>query len=69
MLENPSDFLPASECSADAEVAVLNTSFMYQTAPMYVTDQPKFINCACIVCSLRFPILYSPPTDHFLHVD
>ena len=29
--------------------AVVDTSFMYETAPMYVTDQPKFINCACMV--------------------
>lgn len=30
---------------------VINTSFLYETAPMYVTDQPIFLNCACIVCS------------------
>ena len=30
-------------------VSVVNTSFMYETAPMYVTVQPEFINCACIV--------------------
>ena len=29
---------------------VVDTSFMYETAPMYVTDQPEFINCACMVC-------------------
>ncbi|KZT63520.1 Dihydropteroate synthase [Daedalea quercina L-15889] len=29
--------------------AVVDTSFMYETAPMYVADQPKFINCACII--------------------
>lgn len=28
---------------------VLDTSFMYQSKPMYVEDQPDFINCACIV--------------------
>ena len=28
---------------------VVDTSFMYETAPMYVEDQPKFINCACMV--------------------
>ncbi|TFY63850.1 hypothetical protein EVJ58_g3008 [Rhodofomes roseus] len=28
---------------------VVDTSFMYETAPMYVTDQPKFINCACMI--------------------
>jgi len=33
-------------------VSVVDTSFMYETAPMYVTDQPRFANCACMVCSL-----------------
>ncbi|KAK7042362.1 folic acid synthesis protein [Favolaschia claudopus] len=33
----------------DVTVAVVNTSFMYESAPMYVTDQPCFINCACLV--------------------
>lgn len=33
-------------------VQVVNTSFMYETAPMYVTDQPSFINCACMVSSI-----------------
>ncbi|KAF8647347.1 hypothetical protein AX16_006809 [Volvariella volvacea WC 439] len=28
---------------------IVNTSFMYETAPMYVTDQPSFINCACLI--------------------
>lgn len=32
-----------------SKAAVVDTSFMYETAPMYVTDQPKFINCACMV--------------------
>ena len=32
-----------------ASLAVINTSFLYETAPMYVTDQPDFLNCACIV--------------------
>ncbi|EDR10362.1 uncharacterized protein LACBIDRAFT_247939 [Laccaria bicolor S238N-H82] len=32
-----------------ATVSVVNTSFLYETAPMYVTDQPSFINCACLV--------------------
>ena len=30
-------------------IVIVNTSFMYETAPMYVEDQPKFINCACMV--------------------
>lgn len=33
----------------EAQVSVIDTSFMYETAPMYVTDQPRFANCACIV--------------------
>lgn len=28
---------------------VVDTSFLYETEPMYETDQPKFINCACLV--------------------
>lgn len=42
--------------SAGAYVNVVDTSFMYETAPMYVSDQPKFINCACMVrpvCSIH----------------
>ncbi|KAL1948520.1 hypothetical protein VTO73DRAFT_12595 [Trametes versicolor] len=30
-------------------VIVVDTSFMYETAPMYVAEQPRFINCACVV--------------------
>lgn len=33
----------------NANVDVVDTSFIYETAPMYVTDQPPFLNCACIV--------------------
>lgn len=36
--------------SIDAYVNVVDTSFMYETEPMYVSNQPKFINCACMVC-------------------
>lgn len=32
--------------------SVINTSFMYETVPMYVTDQPKFINCTCLVIDI-----------------
>ncbi|KAI0356962.1 Dihydropteroate synthase [Trametes cingulata] len=35
--------------SGDPRVVVVDTSFMYETAPMYVAEQPRFINCACIV--------------------
>ena len=30
-------------------VTIVNTSFLYETEPMYVLDQPKFVNCACLV--------------------
>ena len=38
-----------SRLAEDAFVYVIDTSFMYETVPMYVVDQPKFINCACLV--------------------
>jgi dihydroneopterin aldolase/2-amino-4-hydroxy-6-hydroxymethyldihydropteridine diphosphokinase/dihydropteroate synthase len=47
LIEHPSQLLV---CMDDAvAVSVVNTSFMYETAPMYVTDQPRFANCACLV--------------------
>lgn len=48
LLEDPSR-LSLAGLPTGAEIAVVNTSFLYETAPMYVTDQPKFINGACIV--------------------
>lgn len=33
----------------DPQISIIDTSFMYETAPMYVTDQPDFINCACLI--------------------
>ena len=40
-------------------LAVINTSFLYETAPMYVTDQPSFLNCACIVRSFLTVYYYT----------
>ena len=34
-------------------LVAVNTSFLYETAPMYVTDQPSFLNCVCIVRSFQ----------------
>ncbi|KZT60019.1 Dihydropteroate synthase [Calocera cornea HHB12733] len=31
------------------EVRVVDTSFMYETAAMYVEDQPNFLNAACVI--------------------
>ncbi|KAF9491526.1 Dihydropteroate synthase [Pleurotus eryngii] len=52
LLEDPSSHLQSGETGAPdvpARLVVTDTSFMYQSAPMYVTDQPPFFNCACIV--------------------
>ena len=48
LLEVPTSLL--GDLPKDAQVSVVDTSFMYETAPMYVTDQPRFANCACMVC-------------------
>ena len=39
----------------EAKVSVIDTSFMYETAPVYVIDQPRFANCTCMVsiCNSR----------------
>jgi dihydroneopterin aldolase/2-amino-4-hydroxy-6-hydroxymethyldihydropteridine diphosphokinase/dihydropteroate synthase len=54
LLESPSDFLDTSHDilnQKDAEIAIIDTSFLYETAPMYVTGQPSFVNGACLVCT------------------
>lgn len=35
---------------------VIDTSFLYQTDPMYVTDQPAFLNAACLVQTKLEPL-------------
>ena len=47
LLEDPRAF-NASDGSAEV-VTVIDTSFLYETSPMYVEDQPCFVNGACIV--------------------
>ena len=47
LLEVPNTLLEGLD--DEAKVSVIDTSFMYETAPMYVTDQPCFANCACMV--------------------
>ncbi|KAF9452819.1 Dihydropteroate synthase [Macrolepiota fuliginosa MF-IS2] len=49
LLENPGRFQSETELGSSPEVTVVDTSFLYETAPMYVTDQPAFINGACLV--------------------
>ncbi|KAG2368918.1 Dihydropteroate synthase-like protein [Suillus spraguei] len=46
LIEQPNLLL--ASVAADA-ISVVDTSFMYETAPMYVTDQPRFANCACLI--------------------
>ncbi|KAJ2712506.1 trifunctional dihydropteroate synthetase [Coemansia spiralis] len=35
---------------------VVETSFLYETAPMYCTDQPSFLNAACLVRTALEPL-------------
>lgn len=51
LLESPGQFLAAGGDTnqMDAEIAIIDTSFLYEAAPMYVTDQPSFVNGACLV--------------------
>lgn len=57
-LENPhlldisDDDTPSGQKNEGAPVTITNTSFLYETAPMYVLDQPKFVNGACLVCAI-----------------
>ncbi|KAG2068638.1 Dihydropteroate synthase [Suillus decipiens] len=46
LIEQPNLLL--ASVAADT-ISVVDTSFMYETAPMYVTDQPRFANCACLI--------------------
>jgi dihydroneopterin aldolase / 2-amino-4-hydroxy-6-hydroxymethyldihydropteridine diphosphokinase / dihydropteroate synthase len=50
LLEHPDRFLPSSP---QRHVCVVNTSFLYETSPMYVTDQPEFVNGACLVRTIH----------------
>ncbi|KAN0064554.1 trifunctional dihydropteroate synthetase [Thecaphora frezii] len=46
----------AVQALSEAEGCVLvDTSFLYETAPMYVTDQPRFLNGACRIATTLSP--------------
>ena len=50
LLESPSKFLDVDDgTDQEADIAIVNTSFLYESIPMYVTDQPSFVNGACLV--------------------
>ncbi|KDQ07515.1 hypothetical protein BOTBODRAFT_119959 [Botryobasidium botryosum FD-172 SS1] len=44
------------ELEKELGLRVLDTSFMYQSKPMYVEDQPDFVNCACLIETTLSPI-------------
>ena len=48
LLENPLQVLSHDRGQVPF-VHVIDTSFLYESKPMYVEKQPTFINCACIV--------------------
>ncbi|KAJ6481713.1 Dihydropteroate synthase-like protein [Mycena sanguinolenta] len=54
LLEAPQAVLGSTD--ETATVTVIDTSFMYETVPMYVMDQPSFINCACMIETNMAPL-------------
>ncbi|RXW17669.1 hypothetical protein EST38_g8198 [Candolleomyces aberdarensis] len=60
LLEIPGEVLhevhPHEEDASSMTLKVIDTSFLYETEPMYVTDQPKFINGACVVKTNLSPL-------------
>ncbi|KAH9990247.1 Dihydropteroate synthase [Russula compacta] len=56
LLEHPEPISAPNEQGTLAGLTVINTSFLYETAPMYVTDQPSFLNCACIIRTTVAPL-------------
>jgi 7,8-dihydro-6-hydroxymethylpterin-pyrophosphokinase len=52
LLEDDDTLALAAENNArreDYKLYIIDTSFLYETAPMYVQDQPDFMNGACLV--------------------
>ncbi|KAI0342535.1 Dihydropteroate synthase [Trametopsis cervina] len=47
LLETPSNDYAVD--GVQPYVSIVDTSFLYETEPMYVTDQPPFMNCACAI--------------------
>ncbi|KAH9167050.1 Dihydropteroate synthase [Lactarius sanguifluus] len=56
LLERPKEFSPPQEPGTSLRLTVVNTSFLYETAPMYVTDQFSFLNCACVIKTTVAPL-------------
>lgn len=45
------------------DLKVLRTSSLYETEPMYKTDQPPFLNGVCEVCALRVNSTWAEDVD------
>ncbi|KAJ3114863.1 trifunctional dihydropteroate synthetase, partial [Physocladia obscura] len=45
-----------SLCSDPKVTRLLDTSFLYETIPMYVADQPKFLNTSCKISTTLSPM-------------
>ncbi|KAI0046781.1 Dihydropteroate synthase [Auriscalpium vulgare] len=58
LLEQPMLFITGDDTQSPSEpyITVVDTSFMYETAPMYVTEQPSFVNCACMIETNLLPV-------------
>ena len=67
LLESPARFLDDGDDinQKDADIAIIDTSFLYETAPMYVTDQPSFVNGACLVRVSIRPVTDGGPLPCF----
>ncbi|KAI9341896.1 Dihydropteroate synthase-like protein [Obelidium mucronatum] len=44
-----------SLCKNNTTTKLLDTSFLYETKPMYVTEQPNFLNAACKISTTLSP--------------
>ncbi|KAF9078422.1 Dihydropteroate synthase-like protein [Rhodocollybia butyracea] len=49
LLEAPLEVMKDSVFPENTFLSVVDTSFLYQSTPMYVVDQPPFLNCACLI--------------------
>ncbi|WFD44789.1 trifunctional dihydropteroate synthetase [Malassezia psittaci] len=49
---------------AHEDVKIIDTSFLYETQPMYYTDQPRFLNGACRVLTRLSPNALLKFTQH-----
>ena len=48
-IEGALRMLESTALAGGGELSVVNTSFLYESTPMYVEEQPNFINGACMV--------------------